>query len=236
MKKGGIIVRKRSAARTMALVIGACGLIFQSAASEERGGDRGIDLPAPKFEGKVSVEQALLMRRSVKEYRDEPLSLADVAQLLWAAQGINRPETSHRTVPSAGSTYPIDVYAIVADVKGIEKAAYQYKPEEHRLAKVKEGDVVAELAAALEQDWVGKAPLVIVFVAVWERGTSRFGDEGIKYSHMEVGHASQNVYLQAAALNLGTRVIGGAREEPIRKVLDIPAAHSPLYVMPVGKI
>lgn len=196
-----------------------------------------IELPAPKYDSNTSVEQALLIRRSVREYKDEPLTLAEVSQLLWAAQGITEPRRGLRTAPSAGATYPLEVYVVVGNVNNLSQGVYKYKPHEHELVKVVEGDKRAELYdAAFRQRWVKEGAIVIVFSAVYERTTGRYGDRGIRYVHMEVGHAGQNVYLQAVSLNLGTVVVGAFRDDAVKRILNMPEEESPLYIMPVGRI
>jgi len=194
-----------------------------------------IKLPQPRYRSSISVEQALLKRRSIREYKNEPLTLAEVSQLLWAAQGITDPE-GYRTAPSAGALYPLEVYVVIGNVKGIKAGVYKYKPYEHELIKIKDGDVRDELMkAAFRQIYILKAPIDIVFAAVYERTTSKYGKRGIRYVHMEVGHAAQNVYLQAVALNLGTVVIGAFWDKEVRKVLNMPDNEHPLCIMPVGK-
>jgi SagB-type dehydrogenase family enzyme len=195
-----------------------------------------IILPAPNYDGKVSVEQALLKRRSVREYKDKPLTLNEVSQLLWAAQGITEAEKGLRTAPSAGATYPIEVYVVIGNVGAVKQGAYKYAPGEHQLISVRQADVRAELAAALGQARVGSAGVIIGFFAVYERTTAKFGEIGVRYVHMEVGHAAQNVYLQAAALSLGTGVIGSFPEEQVKKILNVPENEQLLYIMPVGRM
>jgi SagB-type dehydrogenase family enzyme len=196
-----------------------------------------IELPAPKYDSDTSVEQALLERRSVREYKNEPLTLAEVSQLLWAAQGITEPRRGLRTAPSAGATFPLEVYVVVGNVNNLSQGVYKYEPHVHELVKVVAGDRRAELHdAALRQRWVKEGAIVIVFSAVYERTTGRYGERGIRYVHMEVGHAAQNVYLQAVSLNLGTVVVGAFRDGAVKRILNMPEEESPLYIMPVGRI
>ncbi|WP_337866714.1 SagB/ThcOx family dehydrogenase [Ignavibacterium sp.] len=196
-----------------------------------------LKLPKPKYESNTPIEKALLERRSVREYKDEPLTLSELSQLLWAAQGITEPGKGFRTAPSAGALYPLEVYLVVGNVKGLASGVYKYRPLEHEIAKVRDGDVRNELtAAALGQSWVGEGSIVIVFSAVYERTTRKYGDRGIKYVHMEVGHTAQNVWLQAVSLNLGTVVIGAFKDNEVSSILNIPDKEKPLCIMPVGKI
>ena len=190
-------------------------------------------LPAPRREGPLSVEGALASRRSVRSYRAESLTLEELAQLLWAAQGITA-EWGGRTAPSAGATYPLEVFAVVGRVEGVRPGVYQYRPEGHSLVRRRDGDLRAELArAALGQAWVREAPLVLVIAAQYERTTRRYGDRGIRYVHIEVGHVGQNIYLQAEALGLGTVAVGAFSDEEVKKVLGIE--EEPLMIMPVGR-
>lgn len=196
-----------------------------------------IKLPEPKYDSSTSVEQALLNRRSVREYKDEPMRLTEVSQILWAAQGISDPRRGFRTAPSAGALYPLDVYVVIGNVEGVAKGVYKYEPHEHELLMVRNGNVRDEMAvAALGQTWVGGGAIIIVFSAVYERTTQKYGNRGIRYVHMEVGHAAQNVYLQAVSLNLGTAVVGAFEDEEVRKILNMSDEEHPLYIVPVGKI
>lgn len=196
-----------------------------------------IKLPEPNYDSDTSVEQTLLGRRSVREYKNEPLTLTEVSQLLWAAQGITEPRRGFRTAPSAGALYPLEVYVVIGNVEGVAEGVYKYRPPEHEIVKVRDEDVRDELtAAALGQTWVGDGSVVIVFSAVYERTTQKYGDRGIRYAHMEAGHAAQNVYLQAVSLNLGTGVVGAFKDDEVRSILNMSDEENPLYIMPVGKI
>ena len=194
-----------------------------------------IKLPGPRYDSDVSVEEALLKRRSIREYTGEPLTLQEVSQLLWAAQGITDPR-GLRTSPSAGALYPLEVYVVVGDVENLAKGVYKYKPHEHEIIKVLDGDKREELAkAALGQAWVKEAAINIVITAVYARTTVKYGDRGIRYVHMEAGHAAQNLYLQATAMNLGTVTVGAFHDEQVKEVLNLPKDEQPLYILPVGK-
>ena len=194
-----------------------------------------IRLPEPRRQSNVSVESALQSRRSVREYRDEPLTLSDVSQLLWAAQGFTGPEGA-RAAPSAGALYPLEVYLVAGRVNDLASGIYRYRPQHHELVRVAEGDKRASLAsAALDQDCVRNAAVTIVVAAVYERVTKKYGQRGVMYVHMEAGHAAQNVHLQAVALNLGTVAVGAFEDEPVKKLLTLPTEEQPLYLLPVGR-
>lgn len=195
-----------------------------------------ITLPEPRYDSDVSIEAVLLERRSVREYTGEPLTLQEVSQLLWAAQGITDPR-GYRTAPSAGGLYPLEVYLVAGDVENLSAGVYKYRPQGHELVKVRDGDMREELyAAAMEQAWVKEAAADLVIMGVYERTTVKYGDRGVQYVHMEAGHAAQNVYLQATALGLGTVTIGGFYEGQVAEVLHAPENEKPLYVMPLGRM
>ncbi len=192
-------------------------------------------LPEPEYDSQISIEKALLKRRSIRNYRNEPLTLKDVSQILWAAQGITH-QKRFRTAPSAGALYPLEVYLVAGNVNGIPKGVYKYKPSGHRLVRVSKGDKREALSvAALNQMCIKEAPIDIVFSAVYKRTTKKYGKRGIRYVYMEVGHAAQNVYLEAVSLNLGTVTIGAFYDDIVKKVLNMPREEHPLYIMPVGR-
>jgi len=195
-----------------------------------------IDLPVERRSGPVSLEEALNCRRSVRDYAGEPLMLEEVGQLLWAAQGVTA-DWGGRTAPSAGGLYPLTVYLVAGDVAELESGVYRYVPDGHSLIPVRAGDVRAELsAAALRQTSVRTGAAVLAFCAVYERTTAKYGDRGVRYVHLEAGHAAQNVYLQAAAMGLGVVAVGAFDDAEVRKVLDLDRDEEVLYLMPVGKL
>jgi len=194
-----------------------------------------IMLPAPKTKGVVSVEEALYKRRSIREYKDEPLTIREVSQLLWAAQGITA-EWGGRTAPSAGATYPLEIYLLAGKVEGLNSGLYHYIPGSHSLRKVLAGDLRKELSrAALGQRCIKEAPITLVIAAIYKRTTGRYGERGIKYVHLETGHVGENIYLQAEALGLGTAGIGAFYDEEVKRILKLKKEETVLYLMPVGK-
>jgi SagB-type dehydrogenase family enzyme len=196
-----------------------------------------VELPSPETTGTMSVEEAIQRRRSIRSYTDEPLSLQDVSQLVWAAQGITDPARKFRAAPSAGATYPLEVYVVVGNncVTGLAEGLYRYDPYEHRLEYILKGDLRSSLAeAALGQSWVREAPINIVIAAVYERTTSRYGERGIRYVHMEAGHVGQNLYLQAVARGLCMVVVGAFYDDQVQGLLQLPTDQEPLYIIPIG--
>jgi SagB-type dehydrogenase family enzyme len=197
--------------------------------------DSSLSLPEPAHDGDISVEKALLERRSVRSYKEGVLTLKELGQLLWAAQGITDP-TGKRTAPSAGALYPLEIYAVVGKVEGLDPGVYKYRPESHSLTKVTDGDQRKALSqVALNQSYVTQGAIDIVITAVYERVTVKYGERGIRYVQLEAGHAAQNVCLQVVALKLGTVPIGAFDDDGVKKVLSLPDEEAPLYILPVGR-
>ncbi|MFW6056863.1 MAG: SagB/ThcOx family dehydrogenase [Chloroflexota bacterium] len=195
-----------------------------------------VALPEVRLKGEKTVETALFERRSIRNYTGESLELDEVAQLLWSAQGMTA-DWGGRTAPSAGATYPLELHLVAGDVDGLDSGVYRYASRAHRLVKTLDGDIREELAAAsLGQSSVREGAAVFVFSAVYERTTGRYGDRGVRYVHMEAGHAAQNIYLQAVALDLGTVAVGAFSDDAVKELLSMSHDEVPLYVIPVGKV
>ncbi|MCX6009878.1 MAG: SagB/ThcOx family dehydrogenase [Chloroflexi bacterium] len=196
-----------------------------------------IKLPSPNPQGKVSVEEAISKRRSVRRFRAQPLSLAQLSQLLWSAQGITG-TGGQRAAPSAGATYPLEIFVAIGE-HGIESLAagiYHYQVDSHSLSLHLSGDLRQKLAdTALGQSFIANCPVNMVVCALHPRTAYRYGRRGERYVHMEVGHVGQNVSLQAVALGLATIMVGAFEDEEVRKVLKIEEQIKPLYIIPVGK-
>jgi len=206
--------------------------------------DNQIYLPSPSRKGDVSLEEAIARRRSIRHFTSEAISQLQLSQILWAAQGITDTRLKFRTVPSAGATYPLEIF-VVCGRNGIEDMAdgiYHYHIDSHSLALRHSGDVRLELAkAALDQQYIYEAPVDIIMCAVYSRTLMGYGDRGERYVHIEVGHAGQNIYLQATALGLATVAIGAFDDEWVGKVLGLDKEYKPLsimeplYIMPLGR-
>jgi SagB-type dehydrogenase family enzyme len=190
-----------------------------------------IHLPTPAFESGVSLEEALTHRRSIRDFSAETISTTEISQLMWALQGITD-QAGHRTAPSAGALYPLEIYLLT--VEGM----YHYLPHGHQLTLNKKGDYRRGLyEAALEQVAILNAPAVFVITAVYERTSVKYGeDRSPRYVHLEAGHAAQNLLLQATALGLGGVPIGAFYDEQVKDVLSLPPDQQPLYIIPVGHL
>ena len=167
----------------------------------------------------------------MRRFAPGAVSRSDLAQLLWAMQGISGSDTHGpvRTTPSAGRTSPLEVYVVTAE--GIAL----YGPAEHRLQPLGDTDVRAALAeAALDQDCVRNAPLVLAVVGVVARTVDAYGDRAERYVTLEAGHAAQNALLQATALGLGAVPVGSFDDDQVRHSLGLSSQATPLYLVCIG--
>jgi SagB-type dehydrogenase family enzyme len=205
-----------------------------------------IKLPSPQLKSKVSLEETILRRRSVRRYRREPLDLPQLSQILWSAQGITGTR-GFRAAPSAGATYPLEIFVVVGKqsvIAGEAKQApeelqagiYHYEAASHSLILHKPADLRPDLArATLDQEFIIDAPVDIVICALYHRTSYRYGRRGERYVHIEVGHVGENIHLQVVALGLATVEVGAFHDEEVRTVLGVDEQIKPLYIMPVGK-
>ncbi len=187
-------------------------------------------LPPPFSTGTMSVEEAIRARRSIRSFADQPLTDEALSQLLFSAQGITEPRRGLRAVPSAGATYPLDLYLLTAD------GVFRYIPADHTLESVSTADRRKELAAAcLGQSFVARAGAVFAIAAVPARTSRRYGGRAMMYIHMEAGHAAQNLHLQAVALKLGSVPVGAFDDAAVARILGLDGVNTiPLYIVPVG--
>lgn len=195
-----------------------------------------IKLPAPDKKGGMPVEMAINNRRSVRNYSDKPVGIKEISQILWSAQGITNKERSLRAAPSAGATYPLELYLVADNVKGLEDGVYHYITEGHYIQEIKDEQIKGKLAtAAFGQSFISKAPVMLVISAVYERTTLKYGERGKRYVHMEAGHVAENIYLQAESLHLGTVVVGAFTDKKVKQLIGMKEQETPMYIIPVGK-
>jgi SagB-type dehydrogenase family enzyme len=206
------------------------GTAEQTMTQKHRRTERFVQLPPAHKKGAFSVEEAVATRRSVRSFTGVPLSMQEISQLLFAAQGITDTVNGFRAAPSAGATFPLEIFCVTCE------GVFRYRPRVHALEKVKEGDLRGALsAAAYGQQCVRDAPLTVVLAAVFSRTTDRYGGRGIMYVHMEAGHAAQNIHLEAVALNLGSVPVGAFEEEGLHRLLGCGDDEKVIYCIPVGK-
>jgi SagB-type dehydrogenase family enzyme len=188
-----------------------------------------IKLPAPRYSSDTSVEKALLERRSVRSYKAEPLTIPEMAQILWAAQGITEPKKGMRTAPSARGMYLIEVYLIAGNVANLPDGMYKYVPQGHELMKITEGTVRDDLFKAAGQAQIKNAPATLLIAGKAEASNNS------QWMYLEAGHVSQNVYLQAESLKLGAVTMNGFKADDVKKALKLPVGEQPIYLMSLGK-
>lgn len=205
-----------------------------------------VELPPPQLNGAASLEQTITRRRSVRRYRTDALTLSEVGQILWSAQGITG-ASMLRAAPSAGATYPLEMFILVGGrcvscgETGqthcyVGAGIYRYELNAHALSLHKAGDLRPDLAgAALDQGFIAVAPVDIIVCAIYRRTSSRYGERAARYVHMEAGHVGENIHLQAVALGLATVEVGAFRDEAVKGVLGVDEYTEPLYIMPLGK-
>jgi SagB-type dehydrogenase family enzyme len=216
---------------SITIFIAMAALLFSGREDVNMAKAKEIQLPQPATKGKISLEEAISKRRSQRSFTKQELTLEEISQLLWAAQGITERRTGYslRSAPSAGALYPMEIYALTKD------AAYHYLPERHCLEVLNENDLRNDLGnAALGQSSVRDAPLDIVICAVYGRVASKYKERGKRYADIEAGHIAQNIHLQAVALGLASVPIGAFSDEAVKGVLSLAADWVPLYIIPVG--
>jgi SagB-type dehydrogenase family enzyme len=190
-----------------------------------------IKLPSPRVVSPISLEETIAKRRSIRSFSNQKLTLEQISQLLWAVQGITDEKKGLRSAPSAGAVYPLEIYLINSD------GLFYYRPQTHMLQKINNMDLREGLSnACLGQQFVKNVAIDIVICANFARTTSHYGNKGENYVYIEVGHAAQNLHLQAVGLGLGSVPVGAFVEEDIQSILGVPKNIIPVYVIPVGYI
>jgi len=188
-----------------------------------------IQLAEPKLTGPVSFEQALVKRRSVRQFTGQPLKFGQIGQLAWAGQGITEPQRGLRTAPSAGALYPIKLYCATPE------GMFVYNPQQHSLEETFSADIRGSLAiAALRQEVVANAACDIIVAGSTRKVAAKYGDRARRFMLLEAGHIAQNIQLQAVCLELGSVTVGAFDINQVRKVCKLPIDLEPIYIICVG--
>lgn len=217
-----------------------------------------IELPVPSLDGNVSVEDAINKRRSFREFTDQPLSMADLSQCVWSAQGITGSD-GKKVAPSAGAVYPVTLYVVIGVIDNLSAGLYRYEPNRHTLEAIRAGELRAQLrdAAFEEQPWIGQAASILVIAADISKASSTFqqqprpllparlyllhpwsrpaGQRGFRYIYMEVGAIAENVYLQGQTIGVGVVFIGGFDDQKVTDVLKLPSPYTPIGLVCLGR-
>lgn len=221
----GNVIRRLNALQLLTLLLIVCGV--------SQGQLPSIPLPLSQDTG-VSIDEVISARRSIRSFTESGITLEELSGLLFAAQGVTSP-SGFRTAPSAGATYPLFIYVAVLEVDSLQPGIYLYIPEENSLMPVAEGNRLPELGeAAHGQPCVSSAAAVIAITADFSRTTSFYGERGVSYVFIEVGHAAQNIYLTCTAMGLGTVAVGAFDDRSVTEALELPPEQTPVYLMPVG--
>jgi SagB-type dehydrogenase family enzyme len=203
---------------------------------KQKGGS-GMQLPDPITVGNVSLEMTIHQRRTNRSFHSKALTLKQLSQLLWAAQGITEPGGFKRAAPSAGALYPMDIYGAVGGgcIETLNPGVYLYDPGNHSFSLIQEGDSRRDIAmASLGQVWMSYAPITFVITAEYSRIMGKYGQRGVRYAMIEAGHIGQNIFLQSQALGLEAGIVGAFEDQKVIQVMGIKSTHEPLLLMPVG--
>jgi SagB-type dehydrogenase family enzyme len=186
----------------------------------------------------LSMVDVLKKRRSVRSFSPKPLSIAELSFLLWASTGVQRKEQGYdfRTVPSAGALYPIETYLIANNVEDLEKALYHYNIEAHALEKLKVGAFAENLAhAALGQNMCIKAPVVLIWTAIFARSKWKYAQRAYRYVYLDAGHIAQSLAVSAISVGLGSCQIGAFFDDEINQIIGVDGVgESVIYLSVVG--
>jgi SagB-type dehydrogenase family enzyme len=199
--------------------------------------DRAIKLPKPKTIGSVSVEEAINSRRTRRTFEDKPLTLENLSQVLWAAQGITNERWKHRAAPSAGALFPMDVFIIVRKdgVKELDAGIYKYIPDGHYLQTEAEGDFNSELrTVGYSQTFFAESPVCLILAAEPVRTTWKYGERGIHYIYIEAGHIAENIQLIGESLGFSVGLVGAFKDDGVASLLKLKKGEIPVYIIPVG--
>jgi len=190
---------------------------------------RTIDLPQPVISGRISLEESIARRRSEREFLDKELTLEQISQILWSAQGITDPAYGFRAAPSAGALYPLTIYLVKKD------GVYRYLPDGHKLIQIAEEDKRPSMVrASLGQSFINDAPLDVVIAVNFRITEAKYGARAFRYVCMEAGHVAENIQLQAVTLGLTSVPIGAFWDDVIKSALNLPDTQDPLYILSVG--
>ena len=196
-----------------------------------------VKLPQPRTDGGMSVEKALLERRSIRSFRNESLTLDEISQLCWAAQGITD-DKGHRTSPSAMATYPLEVYLLAGNVTNLPAGVYHYSPLGHNLTLISKGNKIPELfnsSRGGREDWRKGSPAVFIITGVFERTDKVPGLDLNRFVYIEAGTSAENLLLEVVSLGLGSTYTAGFDENKTKEYLGLSLGEEPIGVLPVGR-
>jgi len=189
----------------------------------------------------LDLQELIEKRQSLRKYADEPLSMEELAYLMWGTQGVKRVTdrpVSFRTVPSAGSRHPFETYLLINKVDGLTPGLYRYLALDHKLAKLNGFDGIRDelTNACLKQKHVFNSAVTFTWVAVPERTTWRYGNRGYRYIHLDAGHVCQNLYLLAESIGCGICAIAAFDDDQANQALRLDGEDQfVIYLASLGK-
>ena len=192
------------------------------------------ELPNPKKISDLSIEEAISIRRTKRDFGKGLISIESLGQLLWAGQGITDPGKTKRAAPSAGAIYPFKIYLSVRNIKDLKEGIYKYLPQEHVLKLINEKEAGDIKRATFEQSFIEKAGVNLFLVADYEKITETYGSRGVRYVHIEAGHIAQNICLQAESLSLNTVLVGSFDDEKMANIFELEKEKL-VYILSIGK-
>jgi len=199
-----------------------------------------VILPDPDLSRPADLWQCLSQRRSKRKTTQDPLSLEELARLMWSAQGVTARSGMYllRTAPSAGALYPFETYLYVDKVEEVPQGIYHFNVSDFALERMQEGNFSREfVSASLGQAFVGRAAVVIIWTAMMLRCMTKYRDRAMRYIPMDLGHVCQNVQLAATAMGFGSCPIGAFYDDDFNELLGVDGEEETvLYLITVGKL
>lgn len=196
-------------------------------------------LGVPQKDGGMPLWEAINLRHSIRNFKNQPLKKDIFSQLLWATQGITHKSVGFefRAAPSAGALYPVETYLVIHNVEEIESGIYHYGVQNHELEQLKKGDFREAVArAALDQDMAYSASVVFIWTAVFQRSKWKYDQRAYRYVYLDAGHIAQNLALAAVSFELGTCQIGALYDEEVNALIGIDGEEeSVVYLSAVGQ-
>jgi SagB-type dehydrogenase family enzyme len=196
-------------------------------------------LDAVQIKGGMPLWEAIYHRRSIRNFKSDPMTKNVLSQLLWATQGITHEAVGFefRAAPSAGALYPVETYLVIHNIEEIEPGIYHYNVQNHELEQLEKGDFRESSArAALDQDMAFSANVVFIWTAVFQRSKWKYDQRAYRYVYLDAGHIAQNLALAAVSLNLGTCQIGALYDDEVNKLIGIDGEEeSVIYMTVVGQ-
>lgn len=213
---------------------------FEEGMQERKNLEEIIKLPEPKTTEGPPIWECFRKRRSIRDYKNKPVKLEELSQILWGSYGVTAKEWGYylKTAPSAGALYPIEIYVASFKVEGLKKGIFHFNPEDMTLRGIFEGDYSKAITrACLGQDFIMDSAFALILTAIPSRTISKYRERGVRYILMDLGCIIQNIYLSLTALNMGGCIIGAFSDSAMNKIMNLnPEKELVLAVFTAGKI